>query len=284
MKVLILGATGYVGRRLVKALVSKGHEVIALVRSMDIELCECVRCYTTEDFKSALIENKDITTLVNVAGVYEKNGIDIDNILDGNLTFPLKVMLYTRDTKINKIVNVATSLPENLNLYTISKKKLSEFGQWIVDYYSNHDMCFFNVLLENFYGEGEPENRFLSYVTKSLIEGTDIDMTTGEQKRDFIYISDVIDGLVHLIEKDAQKGYAEVDLGTGVAPSVREIVEYLHKVSCSESKINFGAVPKRKMEPDSVADIENMKKFGIFPKIGWKDGMKKLVAYRKEIQ
>lgn len=284
MKVLILGATGYVGNKLVENLLIKGYTIVALVRDDSSVRLSGVNYYYTNDYKKALIDNPDISTMINVAGVYEKSGVTMEDILEGNFTFPLKVMLNVRNSEVKKIVNVATSLPENLNLYTMSKKKLSEFGKWIVDYYSNHDMCFFNVLLENFYGEGEPENRFLSYVTKSLIEGTDIDMTTGEQKRDFIYISDVIDGLVHLIEKDDQKGYAEVDLGTGVAPSVREIVEYLHKVSCSESKINFGAVPKRKIEPDSVADIENMKKFGIFPKIGWKDGMKKLVAYRKEIQ
>ena len=284
MKVLVLGSTGYVGKKLVESLLSKKYEVIAIVRNIEKNIGCGIKYYSTLEYGKVFKDNPDISVLINVAGVYEKMGIAEEDILDGNLTFPLKVMLHTKDTQVKKIINVATSLPDNLNLYTMSKRKLSEFGKWIVDYYSNHDMCFFNVLLENFYGEGEPENRFLSYVTKSLIEGTDIDMTTGEQKRDFIYITDVIDGLVHLVEKDDQKGYAEVDLGTGVAPSVREIVEYLHKVSCSESKINFGAVPKRKIEPDSVADIENMKKFGIFPKIGWKDGMKKLVAYRKEIQ
>lgn len=280
MKILILGVTGYVGRKVSDRLVSLGYQILGLSRT-NISI-PGIDMFLAEDYERVFQEHPDLACIINLSGVYEKPGISLEDILEGNLYYPLRVMLHFKETKVRKIINIATSLPENLNLYTVSKKKLSEFGQWMTESDTEGSLTFLNVLLENYYGEQEPENRFLSYVTRNLMDNQDIDMTTGEQHRDFIYISDVVDGIIRLIENQQPAGYADVSLGTGEAPSIREIVEYLRDISHSTSTIHFGAIPKRKHEPDSVADRENMSRFGIVPAFSWKEGMKKLVEYRRE--
>ena len=50
------------------------------------------------------------------------------------------------------------------------------------------------------------------------------------------------------------RGYRVLPVGTGEQHSIREIMEFLHKVIHSRSRLEFGAVPSRSGEPDTVAD------------------------------
>ena len=55
-----------------------------------------------------------------------------------------------------------------------------------------------------------------------------------------------------------ENGRIDLQLGSGENVSIREVLEYLKKLTESNSEICFGAVPERKYEPSTVANVELM--------------------------
>ena len=174
-----------------------------------------------------------------------------------------------------RFVNISTSLPPELNLYSLTKKQFSELGKF---YSSLGKIQFVNVLLESFYGSDEPKTRFIQRSIRSFLSGRNVDATMGTQKRDYVSADDVIDALVFLSDAEKLKsGYDCVSLGSGVAPSIHEILEYLKEVTESRSMINFGAIPFRQNEPSAKADLTRLREIGYDKEMTfWKDGMKNM--------
>ena len=133
-------------------------------------------------------------------------------------------------------------------------------------------------MLENYYGEQEPNERFISMVISKLRENQPIDLTEGNQRRDFIYVEDVVKAIAFLTtDTELWDEYIDIPLGTGEGPQIKEVIEYLKEIMGSSSQLNFGAVNKRKDEPDSIADVTYLQKRGWKPQYGWKDGLKKII-------
>ena len=194
---------------------------------------------------------------------------------------PIRFFMLCKKYGVEKFLTIDTGLPPDLNLYCKAKDEFARLGRWFVETEPLKPMVFYNILLENFYGEDEPKDRFLHYVIGKLKENEEVLLTEGDQHRDFIYISDVVEMLGMLLYEQRlqkRKGYYNIPLGTGEGPTIREIVEWLRDSLESQSILKFGAVPKRVNEPDSVADIEEMKRFGIKTCYSWKDGMRKLLV------
>lgn len=283
-RVLLTGATGYLGSRLVKALLAKGYSVTALkrenssLRNLDdvkgeIQLCNIA------DVKVVLADNTKVDCFINAACKYPRNVESEEAMFEANYLAPLSVFLDCLHYGVKKYFTIGTGLDADFNAYSFSKQKLAETYRWYVQ--RQHDMgapiqvC--NIQLENYYGENEPKGRFIPGVIDKLKHDEIILLTAGDQKRDFIYIGDVIQAIISLIERPDLPEYLDLPLGTGEGPAVREVVEYLKEITGSKSELCFGAIEKRMHEPDSVADCTKMREYGIKVKYSWRDGMKKIV-------
>lgn len=288
MKIILLGATGYLGSRLANALVKQGHQILALKRtesSMEnlagiqhrIQMCDL------KDVEKILSASPVFDCFINTACMYPKNAEDDIDIYQANLFMPLKVFLACLKSGTKKYVTIGTGLPDDFNTYTVSKRKFAEICQWCGK--RQHDrkqpiqIC--NIELENFYGEDEPIDRFIPGTINKLKNNEKILLTEGDQKRDFIYIGDVVKSIKMLVESPHLPEYLDLPLGTGEAVTVRAMIEYLKEITGSESELCFGAIEKRMYEPDSVADCSKMKQFGIEAEYNWQDGLKKIVLYEK---
>lgn len=287
MKIVILGATGYLGSKLAKVLIQEGHQVLVLKRtesSMEnlINIQNEVQMCNLADIERVLV-NDPFDCFINTACRYPRNAEDEIDIYQANLWAPLQIFLACLKGGIKKYVTMGTGLPSDFNAYSVSKQKFSEICQWYGK--RQHDMgqpiqiC--NIELENFYGEDEPTDRFIPDTIHKLKNNERILLTEGDQKRDIIYIGDVVKSIVKIVENPQLPEYLELPLGTGEAVSIKEMVEYLKGILGSESELCFGAIKKRMYEPDSVADCTMMKQLGIEVKYNWKDGLKKIALYEK---
>lgn len=287
MKIILLGATGYLGSKLAKAFVKEGHQVLALKRtesSMEnlmgiqhrIQLCDL------KDVEKVLTNGPMFDCLINTACMYPKNADNDIDIYQANLCMPLKVFLACLKSGIKKYVTIGTGLPDDFNSYAVSKRKFAEICQWYGK--RQHDMkqpiqiC--NIELENFYGEDEPIDRFIPGTIHKLKNNERILLTEGDQKRDIIYIGDVVRSIMKIVESPQLPEYLDLPLGTGEAVSIKVMIEYLKEIIGSESELCFGAIKKRMHEPDSVADCTKMKQLGIEIKYNWQDGLKKMALYK----
>lgn len=268
MRIMILGASGYLGSKLTSFFDKRGVQVTQVVRKIIKDSATPIGMIEATDICNEL-QSKKYNWVINCAAIYEKKDIDRAAIIDANMVFALRALEYTAISKTANFLTIDSSLPEELNLYSFTKKKFAEYGKF---YAKNYDTNFVNVVLEMFYGEDEPDNRFFHKCYSDMISGNELLLTEGRQKRDIIHISDVCQGIEKIVFTD-WSGYNDVPLGTGEAASVREMIEYMHRVLESKAKLNFGAIPLRKDEPNCISDISILRKKGFKPQYSWKEGL-----------
>lgn len=282
MKVLITGATGYLGSCLAKRLHSRGHTIACTVRSFEnLKRLECLRGDVTLIPTSALDEGVaefSPETVIHTACTYSRGTYTEQEVFMGNLEFPFYLMQATINARVCRWINTATALPPTINSYALSK---NQFVQWGETYARTGKNQFLNLVLEHFYGPDAPDEHFFSWIIRKLKRNEPVDLTLGTQKRDFIYIEDVLDVYEAALSFPMDEPYMEIGVGTGTTPTIREVVEYLKSIVFSDSVLNFGAVPMREGEPDSCCNTATMELLGLNEPLGWRDGMKLLVRGEK---
>jgi len=267
------------GSRLVRRFLNLNHDVLCLIIPDD-------PCTNLEDIRSVVsfISTKDAAleekicsfkpdVVVHTATVYERGSATVEQVFEANLGFPFQVLWAAIEGKAKRWINTGTGLPDNINSYSLSKAHFSQWGQLFAQ---RGIIEFINLKLEHFYGENGPDTHFLAKVVNKLKANEPIDLTAGTQHRDFVYIGDIIDCFSHMLTVPAE-GFIEIPIGTGMSPTVREVVEYLKELSDSTSELFFGAIPMRNNEPDFVCDTTMMKSLGMECKYSWREGMKKLI-------
>jgi nucleoside-diphosphate-sugar epimerase len=99
------------------------------------------------------------------------------------------------------------------------------------------------------YGPDQPEQRLLPSAMRAALAGQDFPMTVGRQKRDWIHLIDVVEGLL-AIQKAGLAPGTTVDLGSGELHTVASVVHRVYMLAGGKGRPLFGAVPSR---PGEVA-------------------------------
>src|SRR5512146_292629 len=205
-RILLTGATGYLGSQLTEALLANGYSVIALKRrSSSLQRLGSsmskITLLDVDDLElSALFKDYGrIGAVIHTATSYGRNGETASKIVDANLSFPLKLMDAAIAAGVNVFLNTDTALDKLVNAYTLST---SQYREWGYLYSRQKKILFLNLKLEHFYGPGDDDTKFTTHVIKScLMNAPELKLTLGEQKRDFIYIDDVIAAYLLLLAK-----------------------------------------------------------------------------------
>jgi len=97
------------------------------------------------------------------------------------------------------------------------------------------------------YGPMEPPGRLVPSVVRHALAGQSIDLTPGDQARDFVYVEDVADAFIAAATTDAAVG-GTFNVCTGTAVTVRDIVQRVLAATGSASTARFGALSYRPTE------------------------------------
>lgn len=285
-KILITGATGFLGSSLLKELALSNNFLVALKRSSShlnrVKVnSDKIIFYDVDNTKLAdifLKEKPDI--VIHTACKYDKGNVSMKDIIETNLIFGLDVFEEARKNDTELFINIDTALPNNINKYSLSK---SQFTEWIK--FDNKNINVVNCRIDYIYGSENNQNTFLNRLYKEMISETQgkIALTKGTQKRDFIYIDDVVNAINLIITKQKNiKGYSEFDICTGKLIMVKEFIETMASIIEKQKKINvrerlnFGAIPYRKNEVEKpLLDNSKIKSIGWKPKINYKKGILK---------
>ena len=285
LSILMTGVTGYLGSRLAKRLVDDGHQVLAMKRRSSSlrrlgAYAENIRFFNVDECDYAeILRDYDIDGVIHAATCYGRLHESATDLAQANVLFPLKLLETCLTSGVKAFVNTDTTLPDSVNPYSLSKGQFREWGAVLV---RGSNLRFINIKLEHFYGPGDDASKFPVHVTKACLNNQpDLKLTRGEQLRDFIYIDDVVEGYVILLEALDQVSPGRIEnyeLGSGVEVTIRGFVELVHRLCNSNTALNFGALPYRENEiMCSVADTGRLQSLGWECKTSLESGVMSMI-------
>lgn len=286
IKVLITGGSGFLGSSIINYLSKKKFRFFYVVRKKSnlsrIQKYKKNKKIIYEDNKiENLFKKQKIDLILHCATNYGTNDTDINNIIQSNLVLPLKLLSLAKKYKIKRFINTDTVLNKKISLYTLSK---FQFYEWFNEYSKDLYCC--NVKIEHFFGPKDNETKFVISLIKSILKKKKIRLTKGEQKRDFIYIKDVVSAFEKIIINSLKikKGKRTFEIGTGKSYSIKNIVLLILKLTNRDKKIvSFGALPYRKNELMNIKlNIKRLKKIGWKPNFNLQQGLIETINYYKK--
>lgn len=271
-RALVTGAAGFVGQHLVRRLVEVGAQVFAGVAfdeqpervarlpiqvhrlTFDLRDAGAVRAAVAEAvpqvvFHLAAVGATDpgvdphLALAVNAGGALHLLEAVRKHASEGNVV--RRVVLvgtcyeYGAVSECGERETVEGLDP--FNAYAASKVAAWAFGR---AYWREHGLPIVTVRLFQIYGPGQPDHTLVPAAIRAALAGSDFPMTPGEQERDFIYVDDVVDGLLAVADVPEIEGHS-LDLGTGQVHALLEVVEHIWAMTGAQGQILPGALPYR---------------------------------------
>lgn len=286
MTILVTGCTGFLGSYLLKSFIKLEYNVIGLKRStsdtyrISDSLEKCTYYNIDEIELNTIFSNHQIDVVLNTVTDYGRKNNTISSILNTNLMFGLKLLEESVSNNVKAFINTDTLLERNINTYALSKAQLVDW----MKFQSTKNTKMINIKIEHMYGALDDENKFIYWFINQLKANVEkIDLTSGIQKRDFIYIDDIISAYETVISSiESLSNYEEFELGSGTTIEVKEFIQKLYKELSRtykiDTKLNFGAVKYRDNENMHMnANISKLIKLGWNPKTSLDSGIKAII-------
>ncbi len=278
-RILVTGATGFIGRFLIEHLVQRGDTaVIALVRDTyapanlpthlaalrpQLELVYADLRNFQLAVRAVREAEPDVVVHLAAVGVTEPF-LAVDTAVRYNLTASLNLIRACFEKSFSTEQLIMARTPgelSSMNVYAASKAALWQFCQM---YARTQNWPIHGAMIFQAYGVGQTARNLIPAAVTAAQAGEDFPMTAGTQKRDWIHAADVAQGLVAIIGRDLPPGQS-VDLGTGVLTSVAEVVQQIYGLVGGAGKPLIGVLPSRPGEVAvQVADSQRTERL-----LGW---------------
>jgi CDP-paratose synthetase len=284
--ILITGGTGFLGANLINKLSQTTNNLIILKRStsdlrhIHNHLNDC-KFYDIDNLDlDILFKENSIDIIVHAATNYGRGAEEDSEIINTNILFPLNLLNLSIKYRVEVFINFSTALSKNINPYTISK---NHFQDWLS--LKKDKIKVINLVLEYIYGPFDRDWKFITMVIRKLLKNVDyIEFSSGVQKRDFIFIDDVVDAFLLILFKiDSINTGISIPIGSGKCYELKQIVQLCHNyLPNSKTKLLFDVLQDRKNEIyESCADLSTLNSLGWSPRYSIELGIKNTIE--KEI-
>jgi nucleoside-diphosphate-sugar epimerase len=125
----------------------------------------------------------------------------------------------------------------------------------------------------------QDETKLVPYTIRSLARGEAPEITSGRRQIDWVYVDDVVDGLIALAFAPGVEGDT-VDLGSGSLITTAELVEMICSLMKSAVRPRFGALADRPLEPVRVARVADTTALtGWTPRVSLEQGLARTIDW-----
>jgi len=303
MKVLVAGGAGFIGSHLVDLLVSEGFDVVVVDNLFSGNLKNLENSIDKIKFF-----NLDVSNLDSLSKIF--NDYDFDVVVNlvarGDLASSVKDPISYHNYNVNTNLNLlylfskhaskdshyiftsSGSVYKDLERPLIEEDELQPLSPYaatklISEIYNNtfgivYGFKVTNLRLFNVYGPRRERSKYCGVVTRFLTKVYKDEPVTvfGNNTRDYIYVEDVINVMLKVIEKGITGTY---NVGTGVGITNLKLLEIIEKVLGKRAKVIY----EKERPGDSKYRVANVKKLkeiiGYTPRIGLEEGIRKLKQY-----
>ena len=272
--ILLTGATGFIGRRLSQELLRAGCAVSALVLPDEVDnvlpgIRAIVGDVTDHDAVVRALAVTQPEGVFHLAAVGTTDtGLPMAEACRVNVGGMIALLEAVRDDPVRRVVAIGTSYEygarrsddglDPFNTYSASKVAAWAFARAA---YNAWGLPVVSVRPFQVYGPGQRREALVPAAILAALRGEDFRMTKGEQQRDFVYVDDIVQGLIAAMVAPDVEGRV-LDLGTGMLSRVLDVVQRiwdLTEAGRSEAggRILAGALTYRPGEVSAIpADVQ----------------------------
>ena len=297
---LVLGGTGFIGRRVVDIAVSKKWKVSSASLSLPSpkNRNKKVKYYKIDLTNFASVKrklNKPFNYVVNLFGYinHSNSKKDYNKIMQEHYISLKNIVKIIPKKNLKRFVQIGSSneygrgkAPQSeknklipISTYSAAKVKSTEFLKTI---YKKEKYPFSIARLFLTYGPGQKEDRFIPEIIKKCLRNEKFATPSGLQIRDFCYIDDTVSAIFLILLK--KEAIGEIfNVASGKPIKIKKIIYLINKITGK----GYPEFNKRKLRPGEnkvlYADVKKIKK-----KLNWKtktpllNGLKKTInSYKK---
>ncbi len=311
--VVVTGAGGFIGSHLVEGLVAEGSRVRALVHYNAEGSIGCLRHIDRRTLDAIEIVASDVRdpyamrslvrgaqTVFHLAALI---GIPYSYVapasyVETNIGGTLNLLEATRAEGVERLVVTSTSETYGTAQYTPidevhpavaqSPYAATKVGadQLALSYHRSFDTPVSVVRPFNTFGPRQSERAIIPTIVVQALRNTEpLRLGSLEPRRDLLYVTDTVRGFLALAESPEAIGRA-VNLGTGNAHSVRELVEAVGRVLGRELRVVQDTArvrPERSEVMELRADASVARSLGWIPNVSLEDGLRHAVDFIRRV-
>ncbi len=293
--VLVTGGAGFIGSHMVELLYDEGAGVTVFDNLSAGTLANLhVQCkFIKGDLRDEAsvrkaLERVDIIfhfganasvpfSVDNPRYDFETNAIGTFNILNAALNSNVKKIVYASTAAVygepRQIPVPETHPLEPISPYGASKLAAERMGFAFKETYG---MDFAAVRIFNTYGPRQPRYVMYDFIHKLRKNPSVLEVLgTGEQVRDYCYVSDMVEAFLLV----AEKGSGVYNAAGGSPVSIKELAELMVSLISPDAEIRYGGKTWKGDINTLYADIARLKKLGFAPKVGFEEGVKNMVRW-----
>ncbi|MCI7729339.1 MAG: NAD(P)-dependent oxidoreductase [Bacteroidales bacterium] len=266
MNILITGATGYVGRRVVKQLIENDKNISILTINRDINKAQsilpfsnCKHVSVNDMEKEVLLFNPNVCIHLATLSTSRNDDEIINPMIEANITFGVKLLaaLFKADS-LQLFINTG-SFAEYRNgvengfndayLYTATKSAYRHF----VDYYSQlKGFKYINAVPFTIYGGDDTAKKLMDYMMESINAKEPVKMSPGNQILDFVHVDDVVRFYVSAVNSinniSLLPNGSNYYLGTGIGTRVKDLATLIESKIHKRLNIFWGGLNYRPLD------------------------------------
>ncbi|MGE0646108.1 MAG: NAD-dependent epimerase/dehydratase family protein [Nitrospira sp.] len=289
-RVLVTGASGFLGSHLCQRLIRYGVEIHAVSRTREGPSSENPHWWRVdlEDYEATknLLEKVKPHVLFHFSG-HVSGDPDISHVLPifrSQLLTTVHLLTISAEIGLRRIILTGSLTEPQAGQVDSPPGSPYAASKWASNAFGRMFQCLYQtpvVIVRPFmvYGPNQNPKKVIPYSIQSLVKGEPPRLTSGQWRADWIYVDDVIDGFMAAAEMPGIEG-STVDLGTGQLVSVESMVRQIVEIMGVKIEPQFGALSSRPCEEVRVADLEHTRRvLGWQPKVSVAEGIKKTVEW-----
>ena len=254
-KILLTGATGFIGKNVCSELIKRGYTVFATYNSIPLtEMGGLVQIkldlFDTQAVKKFLEENR-FENMIHLAWYTGEKCHSSDINLDW-VSLSINLLKSFKENGGKKALMAGSVseydfsygyLKENLtpldnpSLYGKCKSSLYQIAK---TYCEQNGIDFKWARIFNLYGPDEKESRLMPSVIHSILNNEDVKVSSCTKTQDYLHVFDTATGIVELFES---KVHGAVNISSGIPVKLKVIVEKIAELMDYKGKISYGAIP-----------------------------------------
>jgi len=203
MKILVTGATGFIGQNLISLLLDKNYNIHCIVRqnSDTSKIDKRAKIFKYNSCVDSVIEyfqKEKFDGVIHLASlflaVHTKN--DISKLISSNIQFGAELLEACKESEVSWFINTGTFWQnyENedynpVNLYAATKEAFEKIAKY---YTKTSNIVFVTIKLNDTFGPNDTRNKVFNLWANIAKSAKVLEMSPGEQTIDISYIEDVV--------------------------------------------------------------------------------------------